>query len=515
VKARIEVARFLRSLPFCHSAWPWFVKDQGMNMKAVFLRPPAGVAYKNIVRDFVYGCWCNGRRIGGMQMPPLNELYAATHARHDGIDATFVDAQMEPQRYEQMLNQRFAGVFAVAVMSSTQSFKQDLGVLRTIKSLNPQIRTILFGSHPTFMPEYCLRERVVDYIVLREAEETIRCLLRTIINRGPMERVTGIGYRNGSGEITINPPRPLMDLDNLPIPDRTLLPANAVYFNPVVKRLPYTTMQTSRGCPGRCIYCTAPAFYGRKYRFRSVEKVLQELREIERLGYREVFFRDETFTVRKERTCRICEAILSEGLDLRWIVNGRVDMVDRETMTLMKRAGCHMLKFGVETGDDEILKVYKKGSTCSQAEQAFRTAREVGLATHAHMIFGGPGETPDTIEKTIKFAKRIRPTTASFGILTPYPGTRLFETVAEKRPEIRDGSDSNMANLHTQGFYSEDICQMSGRALSKAVVRAYRRFYLRPTYLAGRLFSSGSLEELMIQTIAGLNVFLFALTGRK
>ena len=306
-----------------------------------------------------------------------------------------------------------------------------------------------------------------------------------------------------------------MDLDDLPIPDRSLLPSGVSYFNPVVKRLPYTTMQTSRGCPGRCIYCTSPAFYGNRYRFRSIPKVVEELREIVRLGYREVFFRDETFTVGRERVREICEAMLAEGLNLKWIANGRVDLVDEPTMRLMKRAGCHMLNFGVETGDDEILKVYRKGATCDQAREAFRAARAAGLSTHAHIIFGGPGETQQTIEKTIRFVKSIRPSLASFGILTPYPGTSLFDMVAEKRPEIRDGSDSNMDNLHVEGFYSEDICQMSGEALSRAVVRAYRQFYLRPLYLLGRLFGSRSLEEVMIQVIAGLNVFQFAFTGRK
>jgi len=306
-----------------------------------------------------------------------------------------------------------------------------------------------------------------------------------------------------------------IDLDDLPIPDRTLLPPGADYFNPVVKRLPYATMQTSRGCPGRCIYCTAPTFYGNKYRFRSVEKVIEELHEVKRLGFREVFFRDETFTVMKKRVLAICDAMVAEGLDLSWIANGRVDMVDREMMEAMKRAGCHMLKFGIETGDDEMLRTYKKGTTCRQAIDAMREARRAGLATHAHVIFGGPGETTVKMEKTIEFVKALKPSTASFGILTPYPGTRLFDMVAEKRPEILDGSESNMANLHTQGFYSRDICEESGEALSKTVVRAYRKFYLRPSYLARRLVSSRSLEEFMIQAIAGMNILTFALTGRK
>lgn len=485
-------------------------------MRVLFVRPPNGAAGSNTVRDFIYGCWCNGRRIGGMRMPPLNELSAATCARAAGADSTFLDAQMEPDRHRELAARRFADIDVVAIMSSTQSFREDVAYLDTIKRANPRMRSILFGSHPTFMPEHALRPEGVDYIVMGEPEESIRCLLRALVDGGSMENVAGIGYRNGRGEARVNPPRSLLDVNELPIPDRTMLSGSrADYFNPVVKRMPYTTMQTSRGCPGKCTFCTSPVFYGNRYRLRSADKVLEELREVVRLGYREVFFRDETFTVDRRRILDICEAMLTEGIDLTWIANGRVDMIDRERMTSMKRAGCHLLKFGVESGDDDMLKSYKKGVTCEQTEAAFRLAREVGLATHAHIILGGPGETPDTIEKTIRFAKKIRATTASFGIVTPYPGTELFESVAKKRPEIADGSASNMTNLHIQGFYSEEICQMSSKQLSRAVVRAYRKFYLRPTYLANRLFSSRSMEELMIQSIGGFNVLLFAVTGRK
>ena len=484
-------------------------------MKALFIKPASADAAGNMVADLIYGCWCNGRRVGGMQMPPLNELYAATHARQQGIDTDFVDARFERDRFDEIMRRRFDAYFAVVLMSSTQSFRQDVQFLQRVKDVKPAVRSILFGSHPTFMPEYCLRESVVDFIVQREPEESIRALLAAIGRDEPVGHLTGIGRRDHDGRPRISEPRPLIEFDTLPIPDRTLLPRNVDYFNPVVRRVPYTTMQTSRGCPGRCIFCTAPAFYGNKYRFRSTGRVLEELHEIRRLGYREVFFRDETFTVYKPRTMEICERMLSEQLDLTWIANGRVDMVDRETMQLMKRAGCHLLKFGVETGDDGMLRTYCKGTTSAQAEEAFRLAREIGLDTHAHIIFGGPGETTATIHKTIDFVKRLRPATASFGILTPYPGTRLFDAVARKRPEILDGSASNMANLHTTGFFCEDICDLSGDVLAKAVVQAYRRFYLRLGYLAGRVFRRKSLEEFMIQAIAGFNVILFAITGRK
>ncbi|MDD5195568.1 MAG: radical SAM protein [Candidatus Omnitrophica bacterium] len=484
-------------------------------MKVLFLKPTIGKSGQNIVRDFVYGCWCNGRRIGGMQMPPINELYVATHARHEGIEVFFLDAQMQPDAYERLLSNHFDGFKATVIMCSTQSFRHDIETFKVIKNLNPRLKTILFGSHPTFMPEYCLQEDVVDYVVRREPEETMRQLLRAILNNDSVRDIAGIGYKVNAHEIKVNPDRQFMEMDELPIPDRSLLPPDIDYFNPVVKKMPYTTMQASRGCPARCIFCTVPYFYGNKTRFRSVDKVIEELQEIKRLGYREFFFRDETFTAHKKRNIELCEMMIKKNINLSWIANARVDMIDKESLLLMKKAGCHMLKFGVETGNDKILRNYKKGTTCSQAENAFRLARSMGLSTHAHIVFGGPGENPGTINKTIAFVKRLKATTASFGILTPYPGTELFEMVAAKHSEIKDGSDSNMANLHTTGFFSETICQMKGEVLSRSVVSAYRQFYLRPNYLLERLLKINSFEELMILAVAGLNIFKFSITGEK
>jgi len=207
--------------------------------------------------------------------------------------------------------------------------------------------------------------------------------------------------------------------------------------------------------------------------------------------------------------------MIREHFDLSWIANGRVDGVDRETLSLLKRAGCHMLKFGVESGSDTLLKNYQKGITIEQTRTAFRAARNAGLDTHAHIVFGGPGETLETIDDTIAFAKELAPFSASFGILTPYPGTQLFDEVARKFPEILDGTDSTMENLHVQGFYSKSICGLSGPFLLRKIKEAYRRFYFRPSYCLQRLKGIETFEELMILTIAGLNIFSFAATGKK
>lgn len=447
-------------------------------------------------------------------MPPLSELYLATILKRNNIPIVFMDADMQPDEFSKLVSGGFEGLKCAVMMVSTQSFRNDVLFLESLKSKRPDAVTVLYGAHPTFMPEYCVEPEAVDYIVLGEPERTVEELVERIMQGRSAEDVMGIGFKTGDG-VRISERRPFIDLDTLPVPDRGLLPAGIDYFNPVVRRVPYTTAQTSRGCPHRCIFCTSPAFYGNKLRFRSTESVMEELREIERMGYKEVFFRDETFTAFKRRNTEICESIIRENLDMVWIANARADDVDLETLQLMKRAGCHMLKFGVESGSDELLDSYRKDITTEQSAQAMELARKAGIETHAHVVFGGPGETAETIEKTIRFVIKIAPTTATFGILTPYPGSELFDRVAAVKPEIRDGAELTMSKIHTFGFYSETICGLSGRFLMEKCGEAYRRFYMRPGYLLGMLRNVTDSGNFFRFAIAGTNVIQFAMTGRK
>jgi anaerobic magnesium-protoporphyrin IX monomethyl ester cyclase len=478
------------------------------------LMPGEGVNRKNVIRDLVYGSWCNGRRIGGTQMPPVNHLYVATILKEDGHQVQFIDAQVDYLAYQQLENKKFAGLDFLIMMSSSNSHRDDLKTAGHIKKLNPLVKVILFGSHPTFMPLACLEESLVDFVILREPEMTIRDLVRRVINGENLQDLPGCGYKNDKGP-TVNEFGGHFDINQLPIPDWTLLPKNVDYFNPVVKRMPYATMQTSRGCPAKCIYCTSPFFYGNDIRVKTAENVLKEIRYLVGLGYKEIFFRDETFTAFKNRNMEICQAIIDEKMDVTWIANGRVDMVDHESAQVMKQAGCHMLKFGVETGDDQMLLNLKKGATADQAREAFRICHEAGLDTHAHMFFGGPGESNETIKNTLQFIRDIDPTTASFGILTPYPGTEYFKQVQDKIPEKIDGTIATMETLHTTTYYSDVLCDLNHNELKNTIGRAYRGFYLRPSYFIKWLKKIDSLDEFYRLIMAGSNIVHFCFSNKK
>jgi len=478
-------------------------------MKVLILNPPSK-STKNVLRDLIYGCWCKGKRIGGAKVPPLNLLYIATVLKEEGHKVKLLDALAEQLSLEEV-KKIIKDYTAVVISTSTMSFREDSRVLAELKEVNENLKTIIFGSHPTFMPEYALKEDSIDIIVRREPEYIIRDLINDLENDSEKwKNVKGIGYRE-DGKQVLNEFYPFIEnLDELPFPDRTLLPKNIDYFNPIIKRIPYTTMMTSRGCPGRCTFCTVPYFYGSKVRARSAENVLEELRLIEEFGYREVWIRDETFTFFKKRNEEICKSIIREGIDLTWICNARVGTVDKNMMKLMKKAGCHMIKFGVESGVQEILDNVKKGIKVEMTRKNFKEAKEVGIDTHAHIMLGIPGETKETIEKTIKFVKEIDPTTVTFGICTPYPGTKLFEEVVREHPEIMDGSSQDLRKIHETAFFNQYFTDLDEYELNKYVKKAYRSFYFRPGYVLKWLGKIRSMDELKRVILAGVNVFSFS-----
>jgi radical SAM superfamily enzyme YgiQ (UPF0313 family) len=327
------------------------------------------------------------------------------------------------------------------------------------------------------------------------------------------KKVPGIGFRDGE-RVVVNEAYPFVrNLDDLPIPDRTMLPKDLEYYNPIVKRIPATTALSSRGCPSLCTFCTAPAYYGAKYRARSAPNVIRELEYLQGLGFKEVFFRDELFTVIPRRVEEVCRGILDRGLDVSWICSVKVGTVDRALLALMKQAGCHMIRIGVETGVQELLDNVKKGVDIADVRKTFQWTHDVGLDTHAHMMLGMPGETPDTIRKSLDFIDEIRPTTVTYGITTPYPGTPLYDELLEEHPELGDGSAIDARTIHTDGRWNRYYTSLSPEELSEYVKRAYRRFYVRPSYVLGWLPKVRSWQELRRLSLAAANVFDFALRG--
>lgn len=481
-------------------------------MKTLVLIPPSKIS-KNIARDLVYGCWCKGKRIAGVQFPPLSIISIATVLRHAGFSVDLLDA-LGLQISIEEVQKKISSYQAVIILTSTMTINEDANMLALLKKVHPNLVTIAFGGHVTSEPESSLQRKSIDIVVRREAEYIIRDLIQVLHDEKKWRAIQGISYRDTQGNIIHNEPYPMIqNLDELPFPDRSLLPKNIHYFNPIVKRTPYTTMFTSRGCPGLCTFCSSPTFYSRKIRFRSVESVIKEMEEVATLGYKEIFFRDEIFTVYRKRIFDICKGIQERKLNLTWICSSRINTIDEEMMCAMKDAGCHMIRFGVESGVQKLLDNIKKGIKIEDTRKVFAIAKKVGIDTYAHMMIGVPGETKETLKTTLQFVKEIDPTVVTFGICTPYPGTDLFKELRQHYPEFGDGTQADISKLHTTSFYNEYFTKLSPKELSSYIRTAYKSFYLRPSYIGKWLLRIRNFDELKRVILAGLQVFSFV-SGR-
>lgn len=480
-------------------------------MKVMVLNPPSRYA-KNVIRDLFYGCWCKGKRIASARFPPGTLLYVASVLKEDGNEVVLLDSQSRDlglDEVKRIVSRESPEV--IVIPTSTMSFREDVQTLKELKEV-ADTTTMAFGSHVTFLPKISLQEDGLDFIVMREPEHIIRDFVRAKRSGKDFSKVRGLGFRKGKS-LKINKPYPFIDpLDKLPIPDRGWIKEFS-YYNPLVKRLPWTTAITSRGCPGRCNFCTSPSFYGNVLRARSPKNVVEEMEYLMGLGYEEIFYRDETFTHNMDRVRKICDLVIKKKLDISWICSARVGTVNRELMVKMRKAGCHMLRFGVESGVQRILDNINKGITVDMTRKTFEWANKIGMETHAHTMLGCIGETWETVDKTIEFVKKIKPTTMTCGAFTPYPGTEVFELVKKQAPEIADGSSSDLSRVHSMGYYNYVFTKLTDREVGYAVKKMYKAFYLRPSYILGRLARIKSLDELRRVVSAGLDVLAFARGG--
>lgn len=299
-----------------------------------------------------------------------------------------------------------------------------------------------------------------------------------------LRETQGVGFRDEHGEIQINQDRPFIaNLDDLPIPLHHKLPWQK-YKVPIVGG-PYTFVLSSRGCPAGCRYCIKHVTYQSSVRHRSPDHVLKELYLLKEMGMHHIHFEADLFTVQKEFVYDLCNAIIKDGIKIRWSCNSRVDFVDEAELRLMKQAGCFMIAWGLESGSEAVLKRARKGTTPARIREAITWSHKAGIKNWGYFIIGLPGETVESIQQTIALAKSIPVDIALFHIATPYPGTPFYyEAVANGWIKMNQWEDYDMYS-HTVLNYPD----LSSKDLEYWAKRAAREWSLRPgpmlTFLKG------------------------------
>jgi len=299
----------------------------------------------------------------------------------------------------------------------------------------------------------------------------------------------GICYKKDSKLIKNPPEPPIQNMDELGIPAHDLLPL-AIYQEPQIKRKPLTITMVSRGCINKCIFCSSH-FYG-KYRLRSVENVMEEMRWITRgLGIRELKFYDDGITYNREWAETLFTRMIDEKIDLTWNTNLRADSIDYDLAILMKRAGCHTVNMGLESANQDILNTIKKNITVGKMKQSVIDCKKAGLEVCGYFVIGLPGETAETIEQTVKFAKSLDLDLVTFNITAPHPGTPFYNYLDEKGYLMtKDWSKYDTNSVPVYGYP-----EMSDEEIYSLALRAYRKFYMRPKYFWKRFKRLDSLVE--------------------
>lgn len=372
-------------------------------------------------------------------------------------------------------------------------------------------KTIAFGTHVTPIPRETMRAYpALDYVLIGEPDLTIRDLLdhleRKIEQRPPnirtmfekhdplyrpaitddgdvdMNGIKGMGWRKGE-EIIINPTRPfLRDLDDMPHPLHHLLPLNT-YRMPMIHG-PFTFIVSSRGCPAGCTYCIKHVSYQFTTRLRSPEHIMEELWILKRLGMNNIHMYADLFTVSREQVMKLCELMIRENLQIRWTCNSRVDYVDEEMLQMMAKAGNWLISWGIESGNDQILRHARKGAYTEKAERSLLWSRKAGIRNWGYFIIGLPGETEETIRQTIEFSKRLPLDIALFHVAAPYPGTPFFFEVVENG-WFRPGTRWEQVDMDKGTVL--DYPGLSAERLLYWQKRAFREWAMRPgpimTYL--------------------------------
>lgn len=433
--------------------------------------------------------------------PHLGIAYLAAVSERRGDQVAVFDQDVEDVRLTDFVRDFKPDI--VGIGTNTPQVKQGWLCAREVKSVLPDVVTVQGGPHVSALPEESAARPEIDVVVRGEGEDTWIDLCDTLekIKSGSpnfkahdlldpankiLDRVLGVTYQTTEGKIRHTHERPAVaDLDSLPFPaykyfkmDRysSLQPAMDA-----IERGKSYSMMTSRGCPYRCTFCSQSVM-AEKWRARSPENVVKEVRHlIEDWGAQEIGILDDSANIDRKRLRALSELLIKEGLNrVPWImINGiRANLADEELLGLMKQAGCKRVAFGVETGDEDILDSIDKRVTHQQIREAFKNAKKVGLETVGFFIIGLPGDNEETMEKTIRFACELDPLVANFSMMTPYPGTKVWEQVHRNggRMLVKDWQDY----VFFEGKARYEMGETTAEVQERKWKEAYRRFYLRP-----------------------------------
>ncbi len=455
-------------------------------------------------------------RILENKTPPLGLLYIAAALRERGHSVGVIDAEEKNLSLVELgATCKSYQPQVIGVSTTTPTFKKARETARYLKNLLPKTPIIFGGPHMASFPQISLEFEEIDYGVVGEGEITICELVDAIENNQDLNQIKGIVFRKNN-QIIQTPPREMIkNLDEIPFPAWDLINIRN-YRYIMSKRKAFATMISSRGCPYNCLWCDPEGRFGKIFRARSADNIIREIELLySQYNIKEILFYDDTFTVDRQRIVEFCNKLINKKWDLIWECRTRVNLVDEELIKLMAKAGCYRIRFGIESGNENVLKFVRKGITKEQAKNAIQWCKKYKIEVFTYFMLGLPTETEETMKETIQFALELNPEYTTFSPTIAFnKGNDLFRWAAERGYIAKDYWEKFVRGENLNPYPLLETDKLKKEVVQRYSKIAYKKFYFRIKYILKAIKKCKNPIELKKYLFLGISlIFLKEING--
>ena len=444
----------------------------------------------------------------GICVPQLGIAYLAACLLEEGHDVRIIDANASKLTIEATCRALYGFSADILLFTSiTENFANTVFWIKEIRKKLPEPIIIIGGPHASLYPMSTMMHNEIDVCVIGDGSQKLINVVKELSNSckpNGLDKIQGILYRSNDEVVQTKSDstfKKKIDLDALPFPARHLLP-NDRYKTVISKRHPITSMLSSMGCPFMCVYCDTNYHVV----MRNPDMVVKEMEYCNKqLGIKEILFYDETFTLNNKRAFAICDLLIKRGLDLTFSIRTRADTVTEELVQQLAKAGCIRINYGIESGNQNVLKNIKRNIPLQQIKNAVAWTKKHGIDAFGFFMIGCPGDDYKTINETIDFALSLDLDYAQFNKLTLVPNSELYHRVKEKAgidfwDEYTKGDFDIVKTMPRIDVHVDD------KELDSLLKRAYKRFYYRPRLILRQLFNIRSHKEFIKLSKSALTI---------
>ena len=434
----------------------------------------------------------------------LGLLYVAAAAEKvEGVEVAILDCDaemMNVKEYSDYLKTYKPDIVGITALTFTVA--NALIAAREAKNAAPNTKICIGGIHATYYPHETLSNEFVDFVFAGEGEEPFRMFLEAVLGGASLDDVPGLGYKE-NGRIILNAQSKVpYDVNDIEMPAHHLIDLKK-YTHILGKGGVVCSIQATRGCPYGCLFCDIRKT---KFRQRSIENVMSEIKYLVSSGVKDFFFADDTITVNKKWLIELCDAIVRENLGISFKISSRVNTISIDMVTALKKAGCKRINFGVETGSQRLLEYLQKGIKLEQTTQAFKVCYEAGVDTFAYAMIGIPTETKEEIYATERLIKSLKALYVSYSICTPYPKTALYQKMLDEKIISHDywAEFARHPSIDFQvPFCNKNFSDAELRSLQSKLMR---RFYSSPSFILREIRNTKSMSHFWQKAKVGLKI---------